>query len=99
MRENGFAPNDPRCYARIPSLTRQSIDVWATTHRPCGHFLTAVFSNDLYGAISHGDLDNLRAIPAIVAYLYNEVPCTCWGSPEKVKEWMKSFSFYAKSQI
>jgi hypothetical protein len=47
----------------------------------------ACLTNDLTGAVSRADFDSLQAIPAIVSYLYNEVPSVCWGSKEKVKAW------------
>jgi hypothetical protein len=29
-------------------------------------------------------------MPAIVSYLYNEVPGLCWGSPERVADWPRA---------
>lgn len=87
IRDNGFPADDPRCYACIPSRTRQSIDAWANSARPVGGFLLAILSNNLLAAVNQGDLENLRAIPAIVAYLYNRVPLACWGSESSVHEW------------
>ena len=84
---DGFPVDDPRCYQRIPPHIRASIDGWALRATPCGGFVMACLTNDLYGAVSRADLDCLRAIPAIVAYLYNQVPGACWGTPEKVKAW------------
>lgn len=57
-------------------------------HRPVGDFLMAVLSNDLRGACQRADDENIENLPAYVAYLYNEAPGACWGSPEKVKEWL-----------
>lgn len=54
-----------------------------------GSFLLAVLSNDLVGACGQADEENLMNLPAYVAYLYNEVPSRCWGSPEKVQAWIK----------
>jgi hypothetical protein len=87
MDSEGFPDNDPRCYKLIPPHILGAIDAWAEKARPCGGFVTACLTNDLTGAVSQGDLDSLRAIPAIVAYLYNEVPSVCWGTKEKVKAW------------
>jgi hypothetical protein len=69
-----------------------AIKAWADNGRPCGGFLTAVFENKLSEAVSRADFENMRAIPAIVAYLYNEIPGNCWGSPEKVKNWCEHFA-------
>ena len=54
-----------------------------------GHFLTAVICNDLNGAFTRADSECMANMPAIVAYLYNEAPGTCWGSPEKMEKWLK----------
>lgn len=53
-----------------------------------GGFLQAVLSNDLKEACQQGDQDNLDALVAIVALIYNELPACCWGSPEKVAAWV-----------
>ena len=57
-----------------------------------GSFLTAVICNDLFGACGRADAENLRNIPAFVAYFYNEVPSSCFGSPERMKAWMDARS-------
>lgn len=76
-------PNPDLC----PPFTKDMIDRWVKEAIPGGHFLTAVLSNDLLGAVSHGDQDNRDGLVHIVSYLYNRCPGACWGSPEKVKEW------------
>ena len=53
-----------------------------------GSFLTAVLSNDLFGACGRADSDNAQILPAYAAYLYNEAPAACWGSVEKVQNWL-----------
>lgn len=53
-----------------------------------GGFLTAVICNDLSGAVAQADDNNLKNIPAFVAYFYNETPSSCWGSKEKMDNWL-----------
>ena len=67
----------------------ESLDAWAATGRPTGDFLHAVLCNDLTEACARADDTNLRTLPAIVAYVYKELPGMCWGSPERVKDWAK----------
>lgn len=55
---------------------------------PPGGFLTAVLANDLAGAVGRADHVNIRRIPEIVKWIYNEAPHTCWGSYDKVNEWI-----------
>ena len=56
-----------------------------------GSFLCAIIQNNLSQAVGLADNENLKNIPAFIAYLYNECPGNCWGSPEKMKSWMDSF--------
>jgi hypothetical protein len=58
-------------------------------HIPTGGFLEAVLSNDLKEAVGRADSQNMWLLPVIVAWLYNEAPMTCWGSRERVREWLK----------
>jgi len=53
-----------------------------------GDFLYAVFSNNLSKACYHADGTNINLIPVYCAFLYNYVPSECWGSEEKVKNWL-----------
>jgi hypothetical protein len=56
---------------------------------PSGHFLTAVISNDLRGAVARADSVNIKHIVAIVRWLYWEVPSVAWGSKEAFENWIK----------
>ena len=67
-----------------------ALDRYAQHRQPVGDFLRAVLENNLQSAVGHADDDNLRNLPAFVGYLYNEMPAPCWGSPEKVKAWLKT---------
>lgn len=55
-----------------------------------GSFLTAAIGNDLHGAIRYGDDDSIDGMKATITFLYNSTPIGCFGSPEHVKEWIKS---------
>jgi len=54
-----------------------------------GHFLCAVLTNDLQEAVGRADDENMRIIPAYVAWLYNEAPSSCWGTQSKVDLWVE----------
>lgn len=54
-----------------------------------GHFLIALLSNDLMGAIGRADEDNQDAIVAWARFVYCELPNGCHGSPEHVSDWIK----------
>lgn len=75
-------------YSQIRPDIREALDAWGTGERPyCGDFLRAVLSNNLMEAVGRADADNLRALPVIASYVYNELPGNCHGSPEIVEAW------------
>ena len=53
-----------------------------------GRFLTAVIENNLSNACGFADDENMSNLPAYAAYFYNEVPANCWGSKEKMNDWI-----------
>jgi hypothetical protein len=53
-----------------------------------GGFLQAVLSNDLMEAFGRADEINRNYMFNYVDFLYNEVTSECWGSPEKVNNWL-----------
>ena len=55
----------------------------------CGGFLTAVLENDLMTAVGRADTQNVVRLHEICQYVYCELPSNCWGSREKVQEWLK----------
>lgn len=67
----------------IPSLRR-----YAENRIPTGGFLAAVLQNDLSEACARADSQNRELLYLIVGYCYNEMPGSCWGSPERVRVWL-----------
>ena len=47
-------------------------------------------SNNLTRAFYHADSINKPQIEDILKWLYNKAPSSCWGSPEKVADWMEN---------
>ena len=74
-----------------PDHIKESIDRYVSQGVPPSDFLYNVLTNNLKEAIAHADEDNLDVLPHIVAYLHNEIPFPCWGTPEKVALWLKAF--------
>ena len=74
----------------IPVHMMASLTGYIERGVPVGDFLTAVLENNLSEAC--GRDDNLENLPAYVAYLYNEAPSPCHGSPEKVRAWLAHFA-------
>ena len=81
---------DTPCPADVPEHAFRGLQRYAVHRSPVGHFLTAVLSNDLRCATGHADSENLRALKAIVDFIYWELPGNCWGSREKVAAWLRN---------
>jgi len=77
----------------VPEHTIGSIDRYIDQRIEPGGFLRAVLENNLKEAMGRADSINREALFDIVAYLYNCVPTTCWGSPEKVKDWLEEGNY------
>lgn len=75
-------------YTVIPELTQGALTRYVENRIATGGFLAKVLANDLFGAVGHADENNLRALPAIVRYVYNCMPSECWGDADKVKAWL-----------
>ena len=73
----------------MKQATKNGLDNYAQHHVPTGSFLRAVLENNLAESFAHADDDNARDMHEIVAYVYNELPGSCWGSPERVREWLE----------
>lgn len=72
---------------RVPEHLQESLEAHCLTGRPVGQFLTAALSNDLLGAVSHGDDNSLAGLKGVVQFLYNYAPPGSWGTKEKVATW------------
>jgi len=73
---------------KIPPAIKTSLDLYVEKGRSTGHFLKAVLSNNLTGAVGHGDENSMAALKHIVMYMYNEMPASCWGDSTAVKNWI-----------
>ncbi len=75
--------------ADIPPSTLEDLQAYVSRGRPCGNFLKAVLSNNLFDAIAHGDDRNRAALEAIVRFIYNDTPAGCWGSEGTYQAWVQ----------
>ena len=53
-----------------------------------GHFLTAVFVNDLTQAITRADEVSLQNLKQIVMWMIWEIPSIAWGSRDAMNTWI-----------
>lgn len=72
----------------VPSGTLDAALRYLHEHIPPGDFLRAVICNDLKEAVARADDENLSNLPAIVAFFYNEAPTICWGSMQRMNDWL-----------
>jgi len=80
--------DDPRDTDRIPEHMMESIKGYTEHHTPVGDFLSGVICNDLIRACRTADSTSIQIIPAYVRWFYNNAPSACWGSKEKVNNWL-----------
>ena len=64
----------------VPYHTRDTLSGYLFEGWQAGHFVSAVLDNDLYTACAHADIDNMRNLPAIAAFIYNYFPAMAYGS-------------------
>lgn len=78
-------------YDEIPPNTLRSLNNFIMDGCPHGgSFISSVLENDLKGCVSNGDDNNLEMLAVIVKYMFNRAPMGCWGTKEKVKQWVAS---------
>lgn len=76
-------------YNDIPEVTIGTLERYVHKGIAPGGFMTAVLSNDLFGAVGRADLGNVKALDKIVKYIYNRCPSGCHGSKQIVEDWCK----------
>lgn len=72
----------------IPPYMWGGVERYMIHRIPPGHFLTAVFSNDLIGAFARADDENGANMRRYAQFLYNYAPRGSYGSPEAVRAWL-----------
>ena len=73
---------------RIPEHMIGATLRYFNDHVEPGDFLRALLENDFIEACGRADEQNLAALPAWAALLYNVAPSNSHGSPERVKAWL-----------
>ena len=67
----------------VPAIKR-----YVENHIEPGHFLTALFSNDLMRTFARADETNGSLIREWVVWMWNDMPPNMVGSKEYVKAWV-----------
>jgi hypothetical protein len=76
-------------YSKIPESTLDGLKRYVEDRIPPGDFLRAVLEDKLVESFGRADEFNRSAMFDICAYIYNEIPSLCHGSPEKVEKWLR----------
>ncbi|MFQ5787384.1 MAG: hypothetical protein ACE5H1_05330 [Thermodesulfobacteriota bacterium] len=72
----------------LPTYMRDEMKLYIEHRIPPGDFLAAVLSNDLIRSAIMADDINRRCLFEYIVWLRNYAPPKCYGSYEKVKEWL-----------
>lgn len=72
----------------IPPYMWAGIERYMVHRIQPGHFLTALFSNDLMEAFARADDENGANMRRYAQFLYNYAPRGSYGSPAAVREWL-----------
>ncbi len=72
----------------LPSHLKDVVHKYVYEGLRPGHFLTCVITNDLFGAVARADEESVKYLPQIVKYFYNKLPSKCYGSKERMEEWL-----------
>lgn len=76
-------------WGNIPERMRGAVVRYVENGIPPGHFLTAVFSNNLMEAVSRADDENAALLGDYARVIYSQCPGDCWGGLEDVTAWIK----------
>ncbi len=79
---------DPRGYP-IPPGVMSALTLYRDSGVRPGSCTSAILEGDLFESVNRADLETMRALPAIVCWVYNNMPHVSWGSKRKFKEWME----------
>ena len=77
-------------YSKLPSHIQKGVQRYIEHGVKPGDFLTAVICNDLKESFARADETNIERMFDIVSFFYNEAPLWCWGSPERMKNWIEN---------
>lgn len=79
----------PMNWCGVPEYMREGVSLYLLYGRIPGHFLSAIFSNDLMKALSRADDNNINCLKNYGQLLYNHVPASSYGSEEAFKGWIE----------
>lgn len=87
--EPGGPDRDPRSRTHLWPEDIETLKRYVDQGVPTGSMFEAILSNDLADAMGRADPFSIHRVPAIVAYVHNELPPACWGSRRIVAAWVE----------
>lgn len=72
----------------IPAHMVDGVERYVLRGVPPGTFMRHILANDFMAAAGHADDPNRAALFGWCMFLYNYVPNGCYGSVEKVNDWI-----------
>ena len=79
-------PESDTEYQKLPEQYREGMKRYIEEGILPGSFLRAVLEDRLHDAVVR--CDNISQLKDIVLWIYNEAPTNCWGSSDKVRDWI-----------
>ena len=76
-------------YGSIPPFVLTAMRDYVLDSKRPDRFLQAVICNDLHQSCSLADPDLRRELHNITKWFFNVAPADCWGSEEKMEEWLR----------
>lgn len=74
-------------YSLLPFAIRKPMQAWIERGEEPGAFLSAVFRNDLVGAVTKADPYHLPRLRDIIHWMLSEAPPRCYGAEEAFTRW------------
>ena len=75
-------------YKRIPLHIISDIHAYVTLKRDVGYCLKSILNNRLFEAFRSADTETQAAMRDIITFINSEVRSDCYGTPERVKQWL-----------
>jgi len=73
----------------LPRHMREGVKRYIEEGCEPGNFLSAIIQNKLKESFQYADDININKIRDFVQYFFSHAPAICWGSEERMENWIK----------
>ncbi len=74
--------------ATLPTHLLHQLQDYRDRHALPSLFLQSVLRGDLYGTVEHAEPGDLCVLPMVMAWLYDCIPFTLFGTDDAVDVWL-----------